>query len=355
MKRSSKYVALDVHQATTVTSVREESGRVIARTVLPTESGAIVDYFRGMRGTIHVAFEEGTQARWLNELLVPVVHRVLVCDRRGESQRGNKGDQHDADELSDLLRCGKLRAVYHGSAERATLQELARTYQNLVEDGTRVMQRLKALFRARGIKTPGTAVYRSERRRQWLGQLAEPGVRFRAEALYGELAVLQQLRTTAKAATLAEARKDPAWAVLRTIPYLGPVRVALLLARMQTPWRFRTKRHLWAYAGLAVVTRTSAEYELDGRRAVRRRRRLVMTRGLNRNHNRVLKDVFKGAATAASVRSGALREWYQGLLARGMREELARVTLARKLAAITLRLWKRGERYDPAKLTVQAQ
>jgi len=123
---------------------------------------------------------------------------------------------------------------------------------------------------------------------------------------------------------LTEAKRDPAWAVLRTIPYLGPVRVALLLATLQTPWRFRTKRHLWAYAGLAVVTRTSAEYELEGQRAVRRRRRYVQTRGRNRNHNRVVKDVFKGAATAASVRSGALREWYAALLTHGMREELAR-------------------------------
>jgi transposase len=355
MKRSSKYVALDVHQATTVTSVREESGRVIARTVLPTEAGAIVEYFRGMRGTIDVTFEEGTQAQWLHDLLVPVVHRVLVCDRRGKTQRGNKGDHPDADELSDLLRCGKLRAVYHGNAERAALKELARTYQNLVEDSTRVMLRLKALFRARGLKTPGRAVYRVERRADWLRQLGERGVRFRAEVLYAELEVLQELRPKAKTAMLAEARKDPAWAVLRTIPYLGPVRVALILATMQTPWRFRTKRHLWGYVGLAVVTRTSAEYEMDGPRAVRRRRRFVMTRGLNRNHNRVLKDVFKGAATAAAARRGPLQEWYQGLLTRGLREELARVTLARKLAAIALHVWKRGERYDPAKLAVQAQ
>jgi transposase len=107
-KRSTKYVALDVHQATTVTSVRDEGGRVIARTVLPTESGAIVEYFRGMRGAIHVTFEEGTQAQWLHELLVPVVHRVLVCDRRGKSQQGNKGDHQDADELSDLLLGARL-------------------------------------------------------------------------------------------------------------------------------------------------------------------------------------------------------------------------------------------------------
>ena len=355
MKRSTKHVGLDVHQATVVTSVRDDSGRILAQSVIPTEAAAIVEYFRGMRGTIHVAFEEGTQAQWLHDLLTPAVHRVVVCNRRGESQHGNKGDQPDADELSDLLRCGRLRAVYHGGTERATLKELARTYMNLVEDGTRVMQRLKALFRARGIRTPGRGVYQADRHAEWLRQLPNDGVRFRARALYAELAVLQELRPEAKQAMLREARRDPAWRVLRTIPYLGPVRVALLLATLQTPWRFRTKRHLWAYAGLAVVVRTTAEYELDGQRGIRRRRRAAMTRGLNRNHNRVVKDVFKGAATAAASRAGALQDWYQGLLARGMREELARVTLARKLAALTLRLWKRGERYDATQLTVQAR
>jgi transposase len=351
MKRSTKYVGLDVHQATTVCTVREDSGRVLLRSVVATEPAALVEYFRGMRGTIHVTFEEGTQAQWLHDLLVPIVHRVLVCDRRGTTRQGNKGDQPDADELSDLLRCGKLRSVYHGGgAERATLKELARTYQNLVEDGTRVMLRLKALFRARAVRTPGRQVYQAAHRAEWLAQLSERGVRFRATALYAELEVLQSLRPTAKAALLAEAKRDPAWAVLRTIPFLGPVRVALLLATLQTPWRFRTKRHLWAYAGFAVVTHTSAEYGLQEGRPVRRRRR-AMTRGLNRNHNRVVKAVFKSAATAATARRGPLQDWYNGLLTRGMREELARVTLARKLAALTLHVWKTGEPYDPAKLT----
>ena len=71
MQRTSKYVALDVHQATTVASVREERGRVIARSVLPTEEAALVEFFRGMRGAIHVTFEEGTQAQWLHDLLAP--------------------------------------------------------------------------------------------------------------------------------------------------------------------------------------------------------------------------------------------------------------------------------------------
>ena len=155
MTRATKYVALDVHQATTAASVRAETGQVIARAILPTEARALTEFFGGMRGAVPVAFEEGTQAQWLHDLLIPLVHRVVVCDRHGEKRRGNKGDRMDADQLSARLGRGELRAVYHGSAHRATLQELTRTYRNLVEDTTRVMLRLKALFRARAIPTRG--------------------------------------------------------------------------------------------------------------------------------------------------------------------------------------------------------
>jgi transposase len=349
MKCMTKYVGLDVHQASTLASVRAEGGRVLARTILPTEEPAVIEFFRGMRGSVHVALEEGTQSQWLHDLLTPLVDRVVVCDRRGESHRGNKDDQEDADELSESLRRGGLRAVYHGSSHRAALKELTRSYQNLVEDSTRVMLRLKALFRARGIKVPGTRVYHPAERGEWLEKLPERGVRFRAEALYAELDVLRELRPKAKAAIVAEARRDPAWALLQTIPFFGPVRVSLLLATMQTPWRFRTKRNLWAYAGLAVVTKTSAEYEFVAGRPVRRKRS-PLTRGLNRNYNRVL----KGAGTAATALPGPLQDFYNARIAGGMREELARLTLTRKIAAIVLRLWKRGEEYDPTKLTTQA-
>ena len=126
MKRSRKYVGLDVHQATTVITVRDDAGHVLARTVVATEAAAMRAVVRGMRGEIHVVLEEGTQAQWLYELLAPLVHQVIVCNRRGEPSHGNKADQSDADELSELLRCGRLRAVDHGSPDRARLKELAR-------------------------------------------------------------------------------------------------------------------------------------------------------------------------------------------------------------------------------------
>jgi transposase len=354
MRKSAKYVGLDVHQATTAAAVREASGRVIARCVLPTEEAALMEFLEGMRGPVHVAFEEGTQAQWLHNLLVPMVERVVVCDRRGESKRGNKGDIVDCVQLSELLWRGVLRPVYHGSPGVAALKEFVRTYENLVENGTRAMLRLKALFRARGIRTHGQGVYGPGQRSEWLAKLPDGAVRFRAETLYAELDLLRTLRPKAKRAMIAEARRHAPWALLQTIPFMGPVRAALLLATLRTPWRFRTKRNLWAYAGLAVVTRSSSDYEWENGRAQRRRRQ-PMTRGLNRNHNRALKNVFKSMAAAATGRPGPLQDLYQGMLDRGMREELARVTLARKLAAVTLRVWKSGEPYDPTKLTQQAR
>ena len=134
MKRTTKYVGLDVHQTTTLASVREDGGRVIARSIMPTEESAIVEFFRGMRGALHVTLEEGTQAQWMHDLLEPLVDRIIVCDRRGKSRGGNKGDQVDADELSELLRRGALRAVYHGSPDRSTLRELTRTRDRPVDE-----------------------------------------------------------------------------------------------------------------------------------------------------------------------------------------------------------------------------
>src|SRR2546425_9902766 len=73
MKRTTKYVALDVHQATTSASVREESGRVNERSVLPTDGAAITEFVRWMRRAVHVALKEGNQAQWLHDLLAPPV------------------------------------------------------------------------------------------------------------------------------------------------------------------------------------------------------------------------------------------------------------------------------------------
>ena len=69
----------------------------------------------------------------------------------------------------------------------------------------------------------------------------------------------------------------------------GPIRVGLLIGRVQTPHRFRTKRQFWAYCGLALETRDSGEYRVVNRQ-IKRKKKPVYIRGLNRNHNHDLKN-----------------------------------------------------------------
>ena len=87
---------------------------------------------------------------------------------------------------------------------------------------------------------------------------------------------------------------------------------------------------------------------------VRRRKKQATIRGLNKDYNHDLKGLFKGAATRASVQPGPFQEFYQRSLAKGIKPTMARLTLARKIAAITLTLGKKGEDFDVNKLNSQA-
>jgi transposase len=289
-----------------------------------------------------------------NDLLKPHVANVVVCDPRKNAllKAGNKNDRVDARKLSDLLRAGLLTPVYHGESGVRTLRELARSYLTLTKDLTRVMNRLKALYRSWAIPCRGEKVYTPRHRSVWLEQLSEAGVRRRAEQLYQQLDILRQIRREARRELLRESRKHPAHELLRQIPQLGPIRVALLIALVQTPHRFRTKRQLWAYCGLALQTRSSGEYRFTG--GLPHSRKLPTLRGLNINHNHDLKNLFKSAATHVSTSPDALGDFYRSLLAKGMKPAMARLTLARKMAAIVLTIWKKGERFDPGELKRQA-
>ena len=75
--------------------------------------------------------------------------------------------------------------------------------------------------------------------------------------------------------------------------------------------------------------------------------------GLNRNRNHDLKNLFKSAATVAAAKAGPFQEFYDALIAKGIRPEMARLTLARKIAAITLIVWKKGVRFDAQHLKPQ--
>ena len=183
----AKYIGLDVHQTTVSATVLDSTGKLVMESILETKAATILQFIDGVRGSLHVTFEEGTCAAWLHDLLKPHATQVLVCDPRKNAllKVGNKSDRIDSRKLAD-----------------------------------------------------------------------------------------------------------------------------------------------------------------------------VAIRGLNKNHNHDLKNILKGAAIRAAAVAGPVagpfQEFYAALVAKGMKPAMARLTLARKIAAITLIVWKKGVHFDAAHLKQQA-
>ena len=309
-----KYVAFDVHQATISAAVLNIEGKLLTQAVMQTDATAIRDFLRGLSGQVHLTFEEGTQAQWLYELTRPLVAELLVCNPRLNHwhKRDNKSDRLDALKLAKDLRAGLLKAVYHGSPQTQTLKQLAHNYEALTEDTTRCMNRLKAVYRSQAVRCAGRDVYYLRNRAAWLAKL-KAGWRLRAEFLYKQLDHLRALRREAKKALMKEAHQQAAFKQLCAVPGLGPIRVAQLMAVIGSPFRFRTKRQLWTYCGFAVVTRSSADYQVIGDK-LERRHQSRQTRGLNPNHSRRLKMIFKSAAIEA-LKEETFKKMYERLQA----------------------------------------
>src|ERR1700735_4028593 len=156
-----KYIGMDVHKETISIAVMNGEGKVVMESIIETKASTILQFIEGLRGDVHVTFEEGTWAAWLYDLLKPHVTRLVVCDPRRNAllQEGNQNDRVDARKLAELLQNNQLRSVYHGDHGLRTLKELVRSYLTITQDLTRVMTRVKAIYRSWAIPCSGKQVY----------------------------------------------------------------------------------------------------------------------------------------------------------------------------------------------------
>ena len=342
-----RYLGADVHAASVTFSVLDASGKQVRRDVVETNGKALVGYLQQLPGNLHLCLEEGEWSQWLYEILSPHVAELVVY--RGEWKPGPKSDAIDAHGLAEKLRTGKIdRPVFKDAKHFTALRDRARTYTMVTRDVARVKSRLKSFFRARGLPCSGETLYKPEPRAR--RAMALPvATREAVELLGRELAQLEVLKAEAETAMLKESHRHRIARVLETAPGLGPIRVAQLLPIVVTPHRFRTKRQFWAYCGFGIVMRSSSDWVLEHGRWVKTR--VVQTRGLNFNHNRMAKAIFKGAATTVIAHCGPnpLRHGYDRLLENGTKPNLAKLTVARQIAAIVLAMWKTQEEYDPGR------
>jgi len=183
-----KYIGMDVHQASISVAVRDADGKLLMECIIETKAAIILEFIQGLCRSFWITFN----------------------------------DRVDARKLSDLLRAGLLTPVYHGESGVRTLQELSRSYLTITKDLTRVMNRLKGLYRSWAIPCAGQKVCSPRHRSAWLEELSESGVRRRAERLYQQLDALVELRREVRRELLAESKRHPRQRAAPADPAAGP-------------------------------------------------------------------------------------------------------------------------------------
>ncbi|MDQ3280172.1 MAG: transposase [Acidobacteriota bacterium] len=345
-----KYAGLDVHDRTVVVHIVDGAGTTLHTAIVPTELARIRAALRCVRGPLTVAFEEGALASWLCAGLRRHVADVVVCDPRRNRllMHGSRSDRTDAARIAEFLRLGAVRSIYHGDSASERLRTLAHHYNALTGDVIRAKLRLRAVFRSRAIPTGGTAFFHQRNRAKYLHALrSRPAEYLRAGALFRQLDFTAQEQSYAREALLAEAAASPAFVLLQSFPCVGPVRAAVFIAIVGTPDRFANRRRFWKYAGLSVRHSASGEHMLDAD-GLHKVESKVRTRGLDRRCNYLLKRVLRDVAAGVLASRGCLRMFYERLVGSGKSPTNARITVARKVAATLLAVWRSLRPFDPA-------
>src|SRR6185369_13283750 len=163
--------------------------------------------------------------------------------------RGQKDDQRDAFGLASPLRTGGIkRKVFKETGEYKELRELGRAHTMVVQDVVRVQNRIKAMFRSRGVAVSGKSVYSEKGREEYLEKLPD-ATRGATKTMYAQYDAVEKIRRQAEKDLVTEAHRHAMSRVLESCPGLGPIRVAQMMPIVVSPARLRTKRQLWSYGG----------------------------------------------------------------------------------------------------------
>jgi transposase len=339
-----RYVGLDVHAETCTLAVIGPSGRRLTSRVVETNGRALVDAVRAIPGQLHLCMEEGTQSAWLYKILEPHVAEIAVIVPK--ETRGAKDDLRDAWARAEELRTGAISTrVYKPRKHMAMLRCAARAYRLANQDLVPTKNRLKAVFRSRGIVVDA-GVYDARARGEWLKKLV-PAHRQLAECLGREIGrpataegrgrgVVAAGSENASDHTQAEdsaghgTRADGAARGHRRDTRSLPEPAAVLeLLRAGCRHAFVLGLEAWTGRTLgpwrgAPDARTDKEAASDPESGVQ-----------------------GGRAHGTQMSDQPLRQDYERMLQQGTKPNLARLTIARRIAAIVLSMWKHKEVYDP--------
>ena len=313
----TKYIGLDAHSSTCTFCVLDSQGVELDCRTIVTNGRLLINYLQSLGGNIAIAFEECDLSCWLFDILQKHVHKVVVCNPAANvPYKQAKTDKIDARNLANLLRGGYLKPVFHDGSDREKFRMLVSGYEDTVEESTRLKNRIGAIKR---------------RTRSQNKIFAAGHPHFILDQFSARLEQLCSMKAEYEKELTNTVKRFQETKYLISQPGIAYIQAAKIIAQVVDPHRFKNKHKFFAYCGLTRHKRRSANRDYG----------TVRIYG-----NRTLKCVFKMAAHSALKGNGCLRKYYDALREKGLNDNAARNAIARKIAAVTLSLWKNKKLFN---------
>ena len=308
----TKYcIGLDAHMKTCTYRVKDHQGNLVDGKTIPSTREDL-DLLLLEHPNAAIVLEATTVSRWIYDHLktnganVHLIHPVNI--RR---TLGRKSDNLDAGFLADAFMLGALRECYVPPADIQVLRELARSRTFLVRERTKIMNRIHAKLRGRGITSPTGSIF-SKKNRAWLLEQDRVELPHLAQ-LIDHLSLA--IRNTDQD-VVAAMKKTPEIQLLESIPGFGPLTSLVMYSEVGDVSRFPSAEHLCAYFGIVPGESQSSEVMHRGR--ITRRgsslARYVLVQAawmhvthcpassVTKSHKRLAKRIGKAKAIVATAR-----------------------------------------------------
>ena len=319
------YIAIDWSiENMAIARMTKKSNKITAIDV-PSDIEDLHAYLKSLKGSKMLTIEETTTSQWLYAELKECVDRILICDPKRNKllSEGPKTDKIDASKLVQLLKAGLMKEVYHCTDKFIYLRRVVSGYEDLVKSGVRLKNQRYALLRACGKSGKEKAG----------NSINFQGEQFVLECLDRQIEAYETEKDGYEKEFERLARKYSEIKHQKSLPGIGTINAVKIVARVVTPHRFPDKGHYLSYAGLIKLEKISG-----GRNYGKK----------NPRYSRQLKSAYKTAIFAAIAGNNPIHDYYDHLIQEdGYSKYNARQKACRRLATLSLGVFKSGKKYQP--------
>ena len=319
------YIAIDWSIENMAIARMTKKSNKIAAIDVPSDIVDIQTYLKSLRGSKVLVIEETTTSQWLYTELKDYVDKIVICDphRNKLLNEGPKNDKIDARKLVHLLKAELIKEVYHSTDKFLYLRRLVSGYEDLVKAGVRLKNQRYALLRACGKKGNEKSDI----------EISSGAEQFVLECLDRQIEAYEEEKKGYEEEFKKLAKEHSEISHQKSLPGIGDIHAVKIVARVVTPYRFADKGHYLSYAGLIKLEK------LSGGRSYGKK---------DSRYCSQLKGVYKSGVLAAIGGNNPINDYYEYLIQeKGYPEYNARHKACRRLAVLSLGVFKSGKKYKP--------